>query len=77
MAADTDLEAPQSAATHPLNIPASLLASMGTIWIFLIMCLVVADVIGRDFLNAPITGVAEISAPSVASNVFHPLAAAN
>ena len=76
MAADTDLEAPQSAATHPLNIPASLLASMGTIWIFLIMCLVVADVIGRDFLNAPITGVAEFSARSVASIVFLQLAAA-
>jgi len=76
MAADTDLEAPQSAATHPLNIPASLLASMGTIWIFLIMCLVVADVIGRYFLNAPITGVAEFSARSVASIVFLQLAAA-
>ncbi len=57
-------------------MPANLLASVGTLWIFLIMCLVVADVIGRDFLDAPITGVAEFSARSVASIVFLQLAAA-
>ena len=67
MAADTDLDAPPSAKRHPLDMPANLLASVGTVWIFVIMCLVVADVIGRDFLNKPITGVAEFSARSVAS----------
>lgn len=76
MAADTDLEAPPPVNRHPLDTPANLLASLGTIWIFLIMCLVVADVIGRDFLDAPITGVAEFSARSVASIVFLQLAAA-
>lgn len=76
MAADTDLEAPPPQSRHPLDFPANLLASVGTAWIFLIMCLVVADVIGRDFLDAPITGVAEFSARSVASIVFLQLAAA-
>lgn len=76
VAAEVDLEAPPSAAKHPLDVPANLLASVGTVWIFLIMCLVVADVIGRDFLDAPITGVAEFSARSVASIVFLQLAAA-
>ena len=76
MAADTDLDAPPAATRHPLDAPANLLASVGTVWIFLIMGLVVADVIGRDFLNAPITGVAEFSARSVAAIVFLQLASA-
>ena len=76
MAAEADLDAPPSPSRHPLDFPASLLASLGTVWIFVIMCLVVADVIGRDFLDAPITGVAEFSARSVASIVFLQLAAA-
>jgi TRAP-type C4-dicarboxylate transport system permease small subunit len=57
-------------------MPANLLASVGTAWIFVIMCLVVADVIGRDFLDRPIAGVSEFSARSVASIVFLQLAAA-
>ncbi len=76
MNAEPDSDNPPAAARHPLDLPANLLASVGTIWIFLIMCLVVADVVGRDFLNAPITGVAEFSARSVASIVFLQLAAA-
>ncbi|MBU6195830.1 MAG: TRAP transporter small permease, partial [Burkholderiales bacterium] len=70
------MDAPPQASRHPLDLPANLLASLGTVWIFVIMCLVVADVIGRDFLDAPITGVAEFSARSVASIVFLQLAAA-
>lgn len=76
MTAEADLAAPPVASPHPLDLPANLLACLGTVWIFLVMCLVVADVIGRDFLNAPITGVAEFSARSVASIVFLQLAAA-
>lgn len=76
MAADADLDAPASKTRHPLELPAQVLASLGTVWIFVIMCLVVADVIGRDFLDSPITGVAEFSARSVASIVFLQLAAA-
>jgi TRAP-type C4-dicarboxylate transport system permease small subunit len=59
-----------------LEFPANLLASVGTVWIFLIMALVVADVIGRDFLDSPITGVAEFSSRSVSAIVFLQLAAA-
>lgn len=76
MAVDTDLDAPPPKLRHPLDTPANLLASVGTVWIFVIMCLVVADVIGRDFLNRPITGVSEFSGRSVASIVFLQLAAA-
>ncbi len=76
MAAEADLDAPPPAARHPLELPANLLASVGTVWIFVIMCLVVADVVGRDFLDRPITGVSEFSARSVASIVFLQLAAA-
>lgn len=61
---------------HPLEFPANVLASVGTVWIFLIMALVVADVIGRDFLDSPITGVAEFSSRSVSAIVFLQLAAA-
>jgi TRAP-type C4-dicarboxylate transport system permease small subunit len=46
------------------------LAAIGTIWIFLLMFLILADVIGRNFLNSPITGVAEIAARSVVAIVF-------
>ena len=76
MAVDTDVDAPPPTTRHPLDTPANLLASVGTVWIFVIMCLVVADVIGRDFLDKPITGVSEFSARSVASIVFLQLAAA-
>lgn len=40
------------------------------------MMAVVADVVGRNFLNLPITGVSEFAARSVASIVFLQLAAA-
>ena len=52
------------------------MAAIGTAWIFVLMLLVVADVLGRNFLDAPITGVAEFAARSVASIVFLQLAAA-
>lgn len=75
MHADAHSEKPASQ-RHPLEFPANILASVGTVWIFLIMALVVADVIGRDFLDSPITGVAEFSSRSVGSIVFLQLAAA-
>ena len=61
---------------NPLLGPAHVLAAVGTVWIFVLMLLVVADVVGRNFLDAPITGVAEFAARSVASSVFRQLAAA-
>lgn len=51
-------------------------AAIGTLWIFAIMLLIVADVVGRNFLSLPITGVAEIAARSVVAIVFLMLPAA-
>lgn len=51
-------------------LAANVLAAIGTIWIFLLMFLIVADVLGRNFFNMPITGVAEIAAHSVVAIVF-------
>lgn len=62
--------------TNPLQGLANVLAAIGTVWIFAMMLLVVADVLGRNFFDAPITGVAEFAARSVASIVFLQLAAA-
>ena len=61
---------------HPLKKVADVMAAVGTVWIFAMMFLVVADVLGRNFFDKPITGVAEFAARSVASIVFLQLAAA-
>lgn len=55
---------------------AAILSSIGTAWIGALMLLIVADVVGRNFLDAPITGVAEIAARSVVAIVFLQVAAA-
>ncbi len=65
-----------SPAAHPLRTAANVMAAVGTVWIFLMMALVVADVVGRNLLNLPITGAAEFAARSVGSIVFLQLAAA-
>ena len=65
-----------SGLTNPLQGVANAMAAVGTVWIFLMMLLIVADVLGRNFFDAPITGVAEFAARSVASIVFLQLAAA-
>ena len=52
------------------------MASIGTVWTFLLMLLIVADVIGRSFLSLPITGVAEVAGQSVVAIVFLQLGAA-
>lgn len=62
--------------TNPLQGFSNVMAAIGTVWIFGMMLLVVADVLGRNFFDAPITGVAEFAARSVASIVFLQLAAA-
>jgi TRAP-type C4-dicarboxylate transport system permease small subunit len=80
MAAEVDLdpsaEAGPDAPAHPLRRVAEVLAAIGTLWILALMLLVVADVVGRNFLDAPITGVAEFASRSVASIVFLTLGAA-
>jgi TRAP-type C4-dicarboxylate transport system permease small subunit len=58
------------------SVIASILAAIGTLWIFFLMFLIVADVIGRNFLNMPITGVAEFAGRSVVAIVFLTLAGA-
>lgn len=62
--------------SNPLQGMANVMAAIGTVWIFMLMMLIVADVVGRNFLDMPITGVAEFAARSVASIVFLQLAAA-
>ena len=58
-----------------LGVFANLVAAIGTLWTFMLMFLIVADVIGRSFLSMPITGVAEIAAHSIVAIVFLQLAA--
>lgn len=55
---------------------AAILSSIGTAWIGALMLLIVADVIGRNFLDAPITGVSEVAARSVVAIVFLQVSAA-
>ncbi|MCA1775090.1 MAG: TRAP transporter small permease [Loktanella sp.] len=49
---------------------AATLSAIGTASIGALMLLIVADVIGRNFLNAPVTGVSEIAARVVVAIVF-------
>ena len=53
-----------------LGSAAAALSAIGTAAIGALMLLIVADVIGRNFLDAPITGVSEIAARSVVAIVF-------
>ncbi|WP_349357984.1 TRAP transporter small permease [Stappia sp.] len=55
---------------------AAVMSSVGTLGIGALMLLIVADVLGRNFFNAPITGVAEIAARAVVAIVFLQIAAA-
>ncbi len=59
-----------------LGVVAAFLSSVGTLWIGALMALIVADVLGRNFFNAPITGVAEIAGRSVVAIVFLQVSAA-
>lgn len=74
MADDIDMAALDGAEPprgfDPVRLLLDGLAAIGTIWTFGLMLLICADVIGRSFLNAPITGVAEIAAHSVVGIVF-------
>lgn len=67
-------EAAQEEAARPpkdaLGLVLWLLNSMGTIMIVLMMGLIVLDVVGRSFFNAPLNGVAEICAKLIVAIVF-------
>lgn len=62
--------APEPTGFDPVRLVLDALAAIGTIWTFGLMLLICADVIGRSFLNSPITGVSEIAAHSVVGIVF-------
>ena len=47
-----------------------VLNSIGSIWIFALMFLICADVVMRDFFNAPINGVSDIAAFSIIGIMF-------
>lgn len=74
MADEVDMAALEAAEARqpfdPVRLLLDGLAAIGTAWTFALMCLICTDVIGRSFLNAPITGVAEIAAHSVVAIVF-------
>lgn len=55
---------------------AAVMSSFGTACIGGLMALVVADVLGRNFFDAPITGVSEIAGRTVVAIVFLQVAAA-
>ena len=59
-----------------LGSVAAIMSSIGTAWIGVLMAIIVADVVGRNFLDAPITDVSEIAARSVVAIVFLQVAAA-
>lgn len=53
-----------------------VMAAIGTIWIFALMLMIIADVTGRNLIQMPVTGVAEIASRSVVAIVFLMLPAA-
>jgi TRAP-type mannitol/chloroaromatic compound transport system permease small subunit len=79
MADDVDMTAIEGGAPpqpfDPIRLVLDALAAVGTVWTFALMVLICADVVGRSFLNMPITGVAEIAAHSVVGIVFLQLGA--
>src|ERR671937_441992 len=48
----------------------SALSSVGTMWIFVLMVIINADVIGRSSMNHPIPGVAEFVTLSIVGILF-------
>jgi TRAP-type C4-dicarboxylate transport system permease small subunit len=59
-----------------LGSVAAVMSSIGTLCIGGLMALIVVDVLGRNFFNAPITGVSEIAGRTVVAIVFLQVAAA-
>ncbi len=51
-----------------------MLNAVGTVWIFLLMVLINADIFGREALDAPIRGVTELVSLSIVGIVFLQLA---
>lgn len=53
---------------------ARLLAALGSLWVLGLMVLIVADVIGRNLLDAPVRGTTELIGLSIVGIVFLQLA---
>ena len=51
-----------------------IMNAIGTLWIFMLMLLISADVLGRELLGTPIRGVTEIISLSIVAIVFLQLA---
>lgn len=75
-ATDTNLDAAPRVPQGLFQRAVGVMAAIGTIWIFLTMFMIVADVLGRNLFNAPITGVAEVAGRSVVAIVFLQIASA-
>jgi len=72
----TNFDDPEPAPQGLYQRAVAVMSAIGTLWIFLTMAMIVADVLGRNFFNAPITGVAEIAGRSVVAIVFLQIAGA-
>lgn len=69
------LSVPRSLAYRVFDHALMALNSIGTAWIFLLMLLICADVVGRSVFNHPIDGVSDIAAFSIIGIVFLQLGA--
>lgn len=54
----------------PFGLLAEGLGAIGTIWIFILMLLINADVIGRYFFNKPVVGTVEIVSMSIVGIIY-------
>jgi len=54
---------------HLYAVLTSALNSIGTIWIFCLMCMICADIVARSFFNAPIYGVTEVVGASIVRRI--------
>ena len=54
----------------PFGLLAEGLGAIGTIWIFFLMLLINADVIGRYFFNKPVVGTVEIVSMSIVGIIY-------
>ena len=53
-----------------ISVLTGVVSGAASIWIFCLMILICADIIGRSIFNAPVQGVAEIVANSIVAIVF-------
>lgn len=69
-----DVRLPSDQETSVFGRLVGLMNGVGTLWIFVLMVLINADIIGRGALNHPVQGVNEIVSMSIVGLVFLQLA---